>query len=95
MISKVEKRIKPLTPFFFFLSIFSSFFSFPSCQPGMTEELRAQMGTAAVNAAKAVGYVGAGADFLASSPSFPFSPPFQAPLSSSWTRLLRASTSWR
>jgi 3-methylcrotonyl-CoA carboxylase alpha subunit len=28
--------------------------------PGMTEELRAQMGTAAVNAAKAVGYVGAG-----------------------------------
>lgn len=31
-----------------------------SKQPGMTEELRARMGDAAVNAAKAVGYVGAG-----------------------------------
>ena len=28
--------------------------------PGMTEELRAQMGKSAVDAAKAVGYVGAG-----------------------------------
>ena len=35
-----------------------------SVQPGMTPELRSRMGTAAVNAARAVGYVGAGIVFL-------------------------------